>query len=83
MTKITVGERMTRIETTLEYIKEASDDNKVEHQEIIKLFTDALEKKADKDDLNKLSKITYTAIGGLATIFIGALSFLIKYTLFG
>lgn len=52
--KITVGERMAKIETTLDYIKRATDDNKEEHKEIIKLFTDALKTKADKKEVDDL-----------------------------
>ena len=52
----TIGERMTKIETTLDYIKKSMDDNKKEHKEILKLMTKELALKADKYEVEELKK---------------------------
>ncbi len=51
---ITIGERMAKIETTLEYIKDSMDENKGEHKQILDLVKKELALKADKSRVDAL-----------------------------
>lgn len=60
---VLMGERLMKIETTLEYIKQKQDDNDSDHAVMIKKFDEFIEK-ADQRYASKLTeKVVYGLIG--------------------
>ena len=70
---------MARIETTLDYIKKAIDDNTEQHKTIIDNLNKELNKKADIRDLDEFKLTVWKIViimGSALTIFISILNIL-------